>query len=424
MKIKKITKKKNIQSKKYYDIEVEEHHNFFITKSNVVTHNSSLESTTVGMAQTFINSNNINLLEPKGQFGTRTHGGSDASASRYIFTKLNKITNNIFIKSDENVLNYLDDDGFPIEPDYYVPIVPMLLVNGSKGIGSGYSTDIPKFNVRDIIKHLKVRLSDKHNRKLLEPYYEKFKGEIVENSEQGKFITRGTYRKVNDNEIIITELPIGTWTENYHTHLDKLIENKTIKDYIKRSNNKDINIVVIFNRGDLLKLENSGDFYKMMNLESTVSYNNMMAFDKDGKLKKYNTPEEIIDDFYDVRLEYYQKRKDYILAKYEFDKKVMYNRIKFIRALLDDDIILKNKKKNVLIKELKLFGLEELGSFDGTVEANFDYLLNMRFINLTNEKLHELKDSYTEVLNKIKQIQETDIKDMWIEDLDNLMKLV
>jgi len=376
----------------------------------------SLEQTIVGMAQTFINSNNINLLEPKGQFGTRTHGGEDSSASRYLFTKLNKIVEKIFIKIDENILKYLDDDGFNIEPEYYLPIVPMILVNGAKGIGSAYSSDVPKFNIKDIINYLKIKLSNRNPQKDLKPYYNNFKG-IIEDIDNNKFITRGIYRKINDNEIQITELPIGVWTENYHIYLDKLIDKKIIKDYIKYSNNKDINIIVIFNKGELLKLEKSDSFYKTMLLETTLSYNNMMLFDKDLKLKKYNNVKEILNEFYDIRLDFYSKRKKYILAKYEYDKMILLNKIKFIRLLLDDKIILKNKKKSILIQELETFNLKK-------IDDGYDYLLNLKFINLTNEKLHEIKDNYDYVKNKIKQINEKTIKNMWLDDLNDLIKTI
>ena len=193
MKIKKITKKYNTIPKKYYDIEVEKYHNFFITKSNLVTHNSSLEGGIVGMAQDYVGSNNINLLEPKGQFGTRLKGGKDSSASRYIFTKLNPITRNLFIKEDDKILNYLNDDGYSIEPDFYVPIIPNVLVNGSEGIGTGWSSNIPKYNPIEIIDYIINKIQRKRKNLTLIPHYRGFKGEIIWDEENGRFSSLGVF---------------------------------------------------------------------------------------------------------------------------------------------------------------------------------------------------------------------------------------
>ena len=109
---------------------------------------ASLNGAIVGMAQDYVGSNNINLLLPNGQFGTRLQGGKDSASERYIFTQLNQITRYIYRKEDDPVLEYLEDDGDPVEPRYYVPIVPMVLVNGGKGIGTGFSTDILSYKCR------------------------------------------------------------------------------------------------------------------------------------------------------------------------------------------------------------------------------------------------------------------------------------
>ena len=64
----------------------------------------SLNGTIVNMAQNFVGSNNINLLEPNGQFGTRLQGGDDSASERYIFTQLNPLTRYIFPEADDSVL--------------------------------------------------------------------------------------------------------------------------------------------------------------------------------------------------------------------------------------------------------------------------------------------------------------------------------
>ena len=149
-------------------------------------------------------------------------GGNDHASERYIFTSLNDITKYIFPKEDFPVLNYLDDDGTLVEPEFYVPTVPMILINGGKGIGTGFSYEGQCYNMENIINYLKQKLKNKPiTTKIDVPYYQGFTGDVFELPEK-KFLIKGKYNIVKDDTIQITELPIGTWTVNYKTHLEYL----------------------------------------------------------------------------------------------------------------------------------------------------------------------------------------------------------
>ena len=191
---------------------------------------ASLNKAIIGMAQEFIGSNNINALLPLGQFGSRLEGGKDSASERYIYTMLNPLTKYIFREEDNNVLNYLDDDGTSVEPDYYCPIIPMVLVNGGKGIGTGFSYEGLSYNPLEIIDWLSYRLKNKfkENTIMINPYYEGFKGTIIENYNNGfkKFIIKGKYKVLSADTIQITELPIGTWTTPYKEFLETLMDDK------------------------------------------------------------------------------------------------------------------------------------------------------------------------------------------------------
>jgi len=194
----------------------------YVSKNSAYHHGeASLNAAIVGMAQNFVGSNNINLLVPSGQFGTRLQGGKDSASERYIFTYLNKITRCIFPSADDNILTYLDDDGMPVEPLYYAPIIPMVLVNGAKGIGTGFSTEILCYNPMTIIKYLKTKLEKKESELkeiVFTPFYEGFNGTIVKidsNTDYAKYLVKGTYKVVGPDKIRITELPVGTWTEDF-----------------------------------------------------------------------------------------------------------------------------------------------------------------------------------------------------------------
>ena len=183
----------------------------YVSENSLYHHGEeSLNKAIVGMSQNFTGSNNINLLFPSGQFGSRIKGGQDASSPRYIFTRLERIARCIFPEQDDKILKYLNDDGTPVEPQFYVPIIPMVLVNGSKGIGTGFSTEIICYNPKDIIAYLKNKLQNNTDDKInFFPYYEGFTGEIEKISDT-KFLFKGKYEKMDTDKIKVVELPIGS----------------------------------------------------------------------------------------------------------------------------------------------------------------------------------------------------------------------
>lgn len=374
--------------------------------------NISIEGGIVGMAQNFIGSNNLNLLEPNGQFGTRLKGGKDSSASRYIFTKLNNLTRYIFIKEDDNILNYLNDDGYYIEPDFYVPIIPMILVNGSDGIGTGWKSDIPLYDINDITDYCINKLSYKSKNIELSPKYNNFKGEIIWDNDNNRYITRGIIKRVNSTIFNITELPIGMWNDKYYEFLDKLIENKKIKDYIKNCTDTNINITININETDI-----NSNLYDFFNLETYLNLNNLYAFDINYNLKKFNSPYEIIDYFHDIRLNFYNKRKEDIISELEVEISILNNKIEFINNIISKKIILYNQPKiNIELQLEKLNFLK--------IDKSYNYLLNMPVYSLTKEKILELNDKFNKNNESLLKLKTTSEKKMWLSDLKNLKKML
>lgn len=232
---------------------------------------ASLQGAIVGMAQDYVGSNNINLLLPRGQFGSRLHGGKDSASARYIFTQLSPNTRDIFHKADERLLNYLEDDGDRIEPEYYVPTIPFLLVNGSSGIGTGFSTNIPAYNPKDIVDNVK-RLINNETMLPMTPWYRGFKGDIKETS-PGVFTCSGVY-DIKGKTVTVSELPVGTWTNDYKEHLETLIEKKIVADFRERHTELNVHFEIDF-VGTLDP--------NILKLESTIRTTNMHAFDPSGK---------------------------------------------------------------------------------------------------------------------------------------------
>jgi DNA topoisomerase-2 len=271
-------------------------------------------------------SNNINLLMPNGQYGTRVNGGKDSASERYIFTQLNKITRAIFPEEDDQILTYLNDDGTLVEPIYYAPIIPMILINGSKGIGTGFSTDVMCYNPIEIIDYIKNKLinGEEKNYTFI-PYYEGFKGTITEIT-PSKYLIKGLYNKIDVDKIHVTELPVGYWTHDFKEHLESLIDpgvdknNKKIlpiiKDYNDLSKDTNIDFIITFTKGKLEELEKcnldngTNSLEKTLKLFATNTTSNMHLFDHNDKLCKFEKITDIIDCYYDVRLKLFQDRKD------------------------------------------------------------------------------------------------------------------
>ena len=389
---------------------------------------ASLNGAIVGMAQDYVGSNNINLLLPNGQFGTRLAGGKDSASERYIFTQLNPITKTLFNPTDNNILTYLDDDGFPIEPVFYAPIIPMVLVNGTKGIGTGFSTDIMCYNPRDIIAYLKELLAGIASPTTqLEPYYKGFNGKIIKVTPT-KYLVKGMYEKVDKSSITITELPVGTWTDDYKTFLEKEIENpkKIIKEYTDMSTDKTISFTVKFHTGALEKLEttttadaNVNAIEKFMRLASSHSTSNMYLFDADEKLKKYETVEEIVKDYYGTRLKMYRQRISYIIDVLQKELALLSNKAKYITENLEGTIDLRRKKKKEIIDLLIAKGYDMI---DNDVE--FKYLVKMPMDSVSEENVEKImkqKGDKESELSKYKKMKPTDL---WRSELDELVAML
>ena len=392
----------------------------------------SLNKAIIGMAQNFIGSNNINLLFPSGQFGSRIKGGQDASSPRYIFTRLEKITRIIFPEQDDNILKYMNDDGMPVEPQFYAPIIPMVLVNGSKGIGTGFSTEIMCYNPRDIIAYLKNKLqSVKDDIITFFPYYEGFTGEIIKINDT-KFLFKGRYEVIEQDKIRVIELPVGYWTEDFKELLNDLQADKNsegnkitpvVKDVFENYTDTTIEFVIILSKGKLEELKAAkGDhgcngLEKVFKLYNTSSTTNMNLFNSEDKLKKYESVEEIIDNYYDIRLEYYEDRKDFMIETLEKELIVLSNKAKYIQELLDGTIDLRKKKKQEIIDMLEDHKYEVIDDDD-----EFKYLVKMPMDSVSEENVEKMLNEYKCKQDELMRIKSTSIEQMWLTELEALEK--
>ena len=389
---------------------------------------ASLNGAIVNMAQTFVGSNNINLLEPNGQFGTRLHGGDDSASERYIFTQLNSLTRKIFPDVDDAVLNYINDDGLLVEPEFYAPIIPFTLINGISGIGTGFSSSIPAYNPKDVVQYLKSKLNKtEYLGGEFIPYYEGFRGTIRKIADN-KYLVKGLYEKIGEDKIRITELPVGTWTMPYITFLEGLLDGgvdkagkkipPSIKDFTSLCTEVSIDITVVFPKGRLVELEQSvdattgvNDLEKMMKLTTSLSTTNMHMFNHQFKLHKYANVGEIIDDFYGVRLDIYGKRKAALIK--DMQKKLMKlsNRARYILETLEGVVDLRRKNAQQVTE------LMDSRKFD-KLEGDYKYLIKMPMDSVTQENVQSILKEKEETEKELNILTATTLEKMWLSELD------
>lgn len=371
----------------------------------------SLASTIINLAQDFVGSNNINLLLPIGQFGTRLMGGKDSASPRYIFTSLSPLARLIFKGCDDPILNFLNEDNQSIEPDFYVPIIPMVLVNGAEGIGTGWSTSIPTFCPQKIAQNI-INMIDERDPESMIPFYKNFKGTIEEVGE-GKYKVSGVF-SISGNSMEITELPVGVWTQTYKEFLDQLLADGEIRDFKEYHTERDVNFLIRFS-GDSMLSGKKSDVEKKMKLCTTISLSNMVCFDRNGCIKRYDTPIEILREFYNIRLEYYVKRKEQLLRSLREEVDRLENKVSFISEVVNGTLAISGRKRSEIVNDLVHRDYKK-------IDDDYEYLLSMPILSLTLEKIDKLNLERDSKKNELEWLLSMSPKMLWKSDLEIFVK--
>ncbi|KAK9600010.1 DNA topoisomerase 2 [Aspergillus fumigatus] len=407
---------------------------------------ASLQQTIVGLAQTFVGSNNINCLEPSGNFGSRLQGGQDCASARYIYTRLSPFARRVFHAADDPLLTYNEDDGKKIEPEVYVPVVPMILINGADGIGTGWSSSIPNYNPEDIVDNLK-RLMDGQPVKPMQPWFRGFTGEVTAlGGDRFKF--SGIIKETGDKEVEITELPIRTWTQDFKDKLEEIIKaEKTpsfIKDYKDYNTHTKVHFVIQMDEKNLQSAREEG-LEEKFKLSKTIATTNLVAFDPEGRITKYASVDDILKEFYAVRLKFYERRKQYQLNELQKELDKLTNQARFVQMIIDGDLVISKKKKPALVAELKKHGFKAFPKVIDAVKAGedapvveeeedesgndetevlssaYDYLLGMPLWSLTHERVEKLRRQIGEKEVEIDALIKLSKEDIWKRDLDDFI---
>ncbi len=439
---------------------------------------ASLMAAIVGMAQNFVGANNLNLLFPSGQFGSRLKGGEDSSSERYIYTYLSRVTRCLFPKEDDDILEYVNDDGHIVEPTFYIPIIPLIAVNGSVGIGTGFSSTVYSHNSLHIIDYLERRLrggaagdAAAVDGTEFVPYYEGFQGKITTLIPNVQYLCKGVYERVNENTIRVTELPVGYWTDDFIEHLSKLrgdsvpaaVLNKKkpgvaakksaasssssataantpdpiIKDFKPNCTDDTINVSIQFVDGKLAELLATADgadadadaaaeghinkLEKVLKLTKTFSNKNMNLYDAHDKLVKYASIKDIIDAFYPVRLDAYNRRKAHQLSVMERDLVIYENKARYITEINSEVLVLNRKKTSEIVALLAARGYATpVDSKTQEPDTEYDYLLSMRMSSVTAEAHAALMRKAEEKRAELETLRATPVEMIWFNELQVL----
>jgi DNA topoisomerase-2 len=411
---------------------------------------TSLCGAVINMGQRFINSNNLNFLAPKSEFGTRRAGGADHGAPRYIFCWLNELTTFVFRKEDECILTHIKEEGMIIEPEHYFPIIPTILLNGAIGIGTGYSTNIPLFNPEDVIYNILSKIkTNKFNN--ISPWYKNFKG-TIKAKDKTRYIVSGKYTIVNDT-CKITELPVDIWYDDYKAYLyEKMKKDSKIINIICECDNDIIKIDVVFNLDDLQTLIKNNELEKYLKLISIINLSNMYMFDVNNNIKKYDTVIDIFEEFYAQRLIKYKIRKEYYLEILKNEYMVIFYRVKFINQILNKEIIIERKNKKYIIDELIKYKYPKLminlnkkdkkkkddsdqdtdgedidgDDIDGANKTNkdatsYDYLTKLNLFVLTTDQIEKYNEDLKRVKDEMDKYSKLSETNLWENELNELL---
>jgi len=421
---------------------------------------ASMQGTIISMAQDFVGSNNLPLLMPCGQFGTRLSGGKDAASARYLHTKLHTIARLLFNRTDDFLLKYKDDDGIAVEPEFYVPILPTVLVNGCHGIGTGFATNIPNYNPLDLVENVR-RLIRGDPQEALVPWYRGHTGEM-KSAGPGRFVSVGKVEIVDHRVVRVTELPVQFWIEEFQSNLDEMLQKGYICEVRSHTTPEQIDCDIGFHPDVLRKLtatRGTDALHDVFKLRRHVPETNLVCFDRQGKMKKYESPMAILEEWYYVRLQYYTLRKEYLVDDMQRTCEKLRNMVRFIREVNSDTLRVQKRKKVELLEELKerkyvgfpkqqklnlhknsfetedkpeeeddpsarFFKDDEGGPKTNTeadrLSGEYDYLLGMKIWQLTHERAERLEEQLRTAEGELEQLRKTPEKDMWLADLAQL----
>ena len=368
----------------------------------------SMDNVIVGLSQDYTGTNNLPLLHKKGNFGTRFT--PEASAPRYIYTYGDDNLYNYFREDDSKILKTQYFEGSKIEPMFFVPSVPILLVNGADGVSSGFRQVFLPRKFENITKLLKDRLLNKSlNKKYLIPHYNNFSGVIEQGENSKQWLIKGIVERVSTNRVVISEVPIGYSLKSFRNVLDELEEKKIIQRYKDKAENDNFLFEVTINSNDLKAWDDDTllNKLKLIKKESEV----YTVIDENNKIKVYDNIEDVLDHYIRIKLEYLALRKSNNLINLDLNIRLNYSKFIFIKSIVENNLKINKRKKSAII--------DDLGKIDNVImkDDSYDYLLNMNIMSLTEERMNKLQDDIKILKTELDALKDTSIEDIWLSEI-------
>jgi DNA topoisomerase-2 len=361
---------------------------------------ASLQGTIIGLAQTFVGSNNVNLLEPSGQFGTRLMGGKDAASPRYIFTRLAEKTRRIFDQRDDPVLKYVSEDGQNVEPTYYLPIVPMVLINGAEGIGTGFSSYVPPYDPKVVTKNIQHVLRGEAMEPM-KPHFKGFKGKVTKTKEH-TWVLEGVVQ-AEGSRWHVTELPPGKWIQDFKEHLDDLVEKGTIQKYENHSTESSPDFFIWGGISGAME-----DPVRELGLVRTIHTSNMYLIGQNGAVKKYVSPEEILVDYIEMRMALYKTRKAYLVKELKRQVTEHTLRARFITEVAHGRLEIFRRTRTDIEAEMTRLGFPH------------ELLVSVRTYQYTAEEITKALTLVKNLQSELATLEATTVSNLWKQDLESL----
>lgn len=392
----------------------------------------------VKQAQNHCGSNNVSIFEPEGQFGSRVQNGADHASERYTFSYMNALGQILIRSDDDDVLEYnVDDDDKQIEAKLFAPILPLVLMNGAAGIGTGFSTSIPMYNPKDILAIFRAFLNEEEADYDILPFMYGFKGSILKSNDEGTYLVYGKYQIVDESTVRITEIPVGSTTcksfEKYKIFLSKLKESGKIIDFVSKVDDTNCEFIVTMDDAELTAKRKKKEVYKFFALVAKINTSNMNLHDVNGTLKYYNTINEILDEYYYFRLDIYAKRKVHLIGKLKKELDILTWKMKFIDDYINGVLEINNKKKADIIAQLVEAGFpkilpskkesiedddEDINTTKAKSVGNYNYLLSIKLYALTEEQIAILRAQLDAKTEELQVVETTSEEEQWLYELD------
>lgn len=364
---------------------------------------ASLEGAIVNMAQDFAGSNNLNYLEPNGQFGSRLSPA--AASARYIYTRLMPSFRKIFLREDDVILKHLVEDGEEIEPEFYAPILPNVLINGASGMGTGFACNIMQYNPLDLREYIMAKLKGKPTKPLV-PWFRGFKG-TVERLPTGQVLVKGKVEKVSSTVLKVTEIPIGVTLDQYKNVLNALEDEGYIKEWSDHSNKKvgfqfELTVPRTTGYAELPELE------KKLRLISKHT-ENFTVWLVSNMVKCFKTPEELVDYFIVERTKLVEDRRIIQIELHKDEHEVLSERARFIAYFIEHSQDLVKLARAALEAKLRDEGFKRA-----------DEHVELKIYTLTADHIEKLEKKILEVAAEIKRLEGETAVSLYAQDLASL----